>query len=120
MFAESLSGLGQTSARERRPKVDWAQDVAHLLDTRYVDSERVTFVCDNLNTRAKGAFYEAFEPEQTRNYVRRLEFCSTSKHNYGHTRGLFLQDAGHTSACFINTYRNGTSHVYHTKYRNGP
>ena len=80
MFAESLSGLGQTSARERRPKVDWAQDVAHLLDTRYVDSERVTFVCDNLNTHTKGAFY-AFEPEQARNYVRQFEFCSAPKHD---------------------------------------
>ena len=60
--------------------MDWVQEVAHLLDTRYVDSERVTFVCNNLNTHTKRAFYEAFEPEQARNYVRQLEFCYTLKH----------------------------------------
>ena len=37
-------------------------------------------MCDNLNTHTKGAFYEAFEPEQARNYVRRIEFCYTPKH----------------------------------------
>jgi hypothetical protein len=80
MFAEPLSGFRQASARERRTKVDWAQEVAYLLDTRYVEGERVTLVCDNLNTHTKGAFYEAFEPEQARNYVRRIEFCYTPKH----------------------------------------
>ena len=80
MFAEPLSGFRQATARERRTKVDWAQEVAALLDTRYVEAERVTLVCDNLNTHTKGAFYEAFEPEQARRYVRRLEFCYTPKH----------------------------------------
>jgi hypothetical protein len=79
MFAEPLSGFRQARARERRTKVDWAQEVAHLLDTRYVDDEQVTLVCDNLNTHTKGAFYEAFAPEQARNYVRRIEFCYTPK-----------------------------------------
>ena len=55
--------------------------MAHLLDTRHVDSERVTFVCDKLHTHTTGAFYGAFEPEQVRNYVSRLEFCSIPKPN---------------------------------------
>ena len=80
MFAEPLSGFRQARARERRTKVDWAQEVADLLDTRYAESDRVTLVCDNLNTHTKGAFYEAFEPDQARRYVRRLEFCYTPKH----------------------------------------
>ncbi len=80
MFAEPLSGFRQATARERRTKVDWAQEVAHLLDTRYVADERVTLVCDNLNTHTKGAFYQAFEPDQARAYVRRLKFCYTPKH----------------------------------------
>jgi hypothetical protein len=80
MFAEPLSGFRQATARERRTKVDWAQEVAHLLDTRYVNGERVTLVCDNLNTHTKGAFYEAFAPEQARDYVRRIELCYTPKH----------------------------------------
>ena len=64
MFAEPLSGFGQTSARERRTQLAWAQEVTRLLDTRYVDSERATLVCDNLNTHTKGTFYEVFEPER--------------------------------------------------------
>jgi hypothetical protein len=34
----------------------------------------VTLVCDTLNTRAKGAFYEAFEPERARAYLQRFDF----------------------------------------------
>ncbi len=62
MFAEPLSGYRQATARPRRTKVDWALEVAHLLDTRYADCDIVTLVMDNLNTHTKGAFYEAFEP----------------------------------------------------------
>ena len=80
MFAEPLSGFRQASARARRTKKDWALEVAHLLDTRYAQSQTVTLVLDNLNTHTKGAFYEAFEPEQARAYLKRIEFCYTPKH----------------------------------------
>ena len=33
-----------------------------------------------MNTHTKGAFYEAFLPEQARAILRRLEFCPTPKH----------------------------------------
>src|SRR5262245_6449514 len=51
-----------------------------MLDTRYADREHVTLVCDNLNTHTKGAFYEAFEPDRARAYVKRIDFCYTPKH----------------------------------------
>ena len=71
---------GQATARARRTKADWAVEVAGLLEGRYADCEKVTLVCDNLNTHAKGAFYEAFEPTRARQLVRRIEFCYTPKH----------------------------------------
>jgi hypothetical protein len=80
MFAEPLSGFRQATARPQRTKVDWAVEVAGLLDTRYADCDQVTLVCDNLNTHTKGAFYEAFEPQRARRYVQRIEFCYTPKH----------------------------------------
>ena len=80
MFAEPLSGFREATARPRRTKTDWAQEVARLLDTRYADCEYVTLVCDNLNTHTKGAFYEAFAPEVARAYLRRIRFCYTPKH----------------------------------------
>jgi hypothetical protein len=80
MFAEPLSGFRQATARPHRTKDDWAHEVAQLLDTRYVNTLRITLVCDNLNTHTKGAFYEAFPPEKAREYVRRIKFVYTSKH----------------------------------------
>jgi hypothetical protein len=80
MFCEPLAGWREASARERRTKIDWAQEVERLLRTRYADAQKVTLVCDNLNTHTIGAFYEAFEPEQARAIVRRLEFCHTPRH----------------------------------------
>ena len=80
MFTEPLAGWRQVSVRERRTKVDWAIEVARVLEERYTDNELVQLVCDNLNTHTKGAFYEAFEPERARALVRRIEFCYTPKH----------------------------------------
>jgi hypothetical protein len=80
MFCEPLSGWREVSVRERRTKVDWAQEVERLLRTRYASAGEVTLVCDNLNTHTKGAFYEAFEPKRARRLVRRLDFCHTPKH----------------------------------------
>ena len=59
MFCEALSSWRRATARKRRTKVDWAEEVASLLEGRYADCEKITLVCDNLNTRTPGAFYEA-------------------------------------------------------------
>ena len=80
MFCEPLSGWRQVSVRQRRTKVDWAQEVEVLLRTRYASAEKVILVSDNLNTHTKGAFYEVFEPPAARSLVRRLDYCHTPKH----------------------------------------
>ena len=80
MFCEPLSGWRFVSVRDRRTKVDWAQEVENLLRTRYASVEKVILVSDNLNTHTKGAFYETFAPERARTLVRRLEFCHPPKH----------------------------------------
>jgi len=80
MFAEPLSGFRQATARPQRTKSDWAIEVAQLLDTRYANCDRVTLVCDNLNTHTKGAFYAAFPADKAREYVRRIQFVYTPKH----------------------------------------
>ncbi len=80
MFCEPLVGWRQATAREQRTKFDWAQEVASLLDGKYASCDRITLVCDNLNTHTAGAFYEAFPPERARQYVRRIDFCFTPKH----------------------------------------
>jgi hypothetical protein len=80
MFTEPLSGWRQATARPRRTKADWAEEVAFLLEGRYAHCPRITLVSDNLNTHTKGAFYEVFDAERARNLVRRIEFCHTPKH----------------------------------------
>ncbi|HEY5891931.1 MAG TPA: IS630 family transposase [Chthoniobacterales bacterium] len=80
MFCEPLAGWRQVAVRDRRTKVDWAQEVEGLLRTRYAGVEKVILVSDNLNTHTKGAFYETFAPEKARSLVRRVEFCHTPKH----------------------------------------
>lgn len=80
MFCEPLAGWRQVRVRARRTKVDWAVEVAELLQGRYADAEKVILVCDNLNTHTIGAFYEAFEPAMARALVRRLDIRHTPKH----------------------------------------
>ncbi len=80
MVSEPLSGWRQVTVRERRTKLDWANEVEELLRTRYAAAEKVILVCDNLNTHTKGAFYEAFDAVEARSIVRRIEFRHTPKH----------------------------------------
>lgn len=75
MITEPLAGWRDVRVRECKTKVDWANEIANLLEGRYKGCEKIILVCDNLNTHTKGAFYEAFKPERARELVRRLQFC---------------------------------------------
>jgi hypothetical protein len=80
MFTEPLAGWREVAVRPTKTKLDWATEMARLLDGRYADCEKVILVCDNLNTHTKGAFYETFEPQRARQLVRCIEFRHTPKH----------------------------------------
>ena len=80
MFAEPLSGWREVAIRPHKTKVDWAMEMARLMEGRYAKCKTVRLVCDNLNTHTMGAFYEVFEAERARSIVRRVEFHYTPKH----------------------------------------
>ncbi len=80
MFAEPLAGWREVAIRETKTKVDWAVEMASLMEGRYANAERVTGVGDTLNTHTKGSFYESFAPDRARRLVRRIDSCSTPKH----------------------------------------
>lgn len=80
LFQCLMAGWREVAVRERKTKIDWAIEMARLLEGRYAYCDKVILVCDNLNTHTKGAFYEVFEPERARSLVRRIEFCHTPKH----------------------------------------
>ncbi len=48
MFTEPLSGWREAIARSRRTKIEWAIEMAHLLEGRYADCETNTLVCDSV------------------------------------------------------------------------
>ncbi|MBY0231865.1 MAG: transposase, partial [Gemmataceae bacterium] len=80
MSCEPLAGWREVRVRERRTKVDWALEMAALLEGRHATAGKAVLVCDNLDTRTKGAFHDAFEPETARRLFKRLESRQTPKH----------------------------------------
>ena len=80
MFTEPLAGWREVAVRPTKTKIDWAIEMARLMEGRFADCPKVIVVCDNLNTHTPGAFYEAFAPARARELVRRIEFRHTPKH----------------------------------------
>jgi len=80
MLAEPLAGWRKVVIRASKTKIDFAEVMAELLETRYAHCGKVIVVCDNLNTHTKGAFYETFEPERAFALTSRIEFHYTPKH----------------------------------------
>jgi DDE superfamily endonuclease len=80
MFCEPLGGWRRASITDRRTKLDWAQQIKDLVDVHYAQADRITLVMDNLNTHAPASLYEAFEPQEARRLIERLEMVYTPKH----------------------------------------
>lgn len=81
MFVEPLAGWRAAPVTERRTAVDWAQQVQAVVEApRYAEAERITLVCDNLNTHRLASLYEAFEPEEALRLAKKLELVHTPKH----------------------------------------
>ena len=43
-------------------------------------AQKITLVCDNLNTHTKGALYTTFPPEEARRLAKKIEIRHTPKH----------------------------------------
>ncbi len=68
------------SVTDTRTAIDWAQQVKILLDEDYPTATKVRLVMDNLNTHTPASLYKAFEPQEARRLIERLEFHYTPKH----------------------------------------
>jgi len=80
MFYDPFGGKRFVSVTDRRTKIDWATQIKDLLDIRYPDIKKVILVMDNLNTHTGASLYEAFEPQEARRLLDRLEIHYTPKH----------------------------------------
>ena len=80
VMCQPLVGWRTVKTTERRTKVDFAHCMQELVDVHFPDAEVIRVVLDNLKTHTPGALYEAFEPEEARCILRKLEFHYTPNH----------------------------------------
>jgi hypothetical protein len=80
VFFQPLAGRRHVLITEQRTKVDYAHAMRYLVDELFPDAEVVVVVEDNLNTHTPASLYEAFEPEEAKRILNRLEFHHTPKH----------------------------------------
>jgi hypothetical protein len=80
VMCQPLAGWREVKVTQQRQKVDFAHCMKDLVEVHFPEAERIRVVLDNLNTHTAGALYEAFEPEQARRILRKLEFHYTPKH----------------------------------------
>jgi hypothetical protein len=79
MFFNPVAGKRRVSCRDSRTRVDWADEVRHLLDEDYPHARKIKLVCDNLNTHTKASLYAAFPAEEAHRLARRLEILYTPR-----------------------------------------
>lgn len=81
MFVEPLGGWRTVPVTGTKTAIDWADQVKQLVDhPRYREAERITLVCDNLNTHHLASLYQAYEPTEALRLARKLELVHTPKH----------------------------------------
>lgn len=80
MFVEPQAGWRHVQVTDQRTKLDFAQQMKWLIDEKYPEVEVVRVILDNLNTHKPASLYEAFEPEEARRILKKLEFHYTPKH----------------------------------------
>jgi len=79
MFFDPIRGWRRVSCRDSRTRLDWAEEIRRLLDEDYPEAEKVTLVCDNLNTHHIASLYLAFPAAEAHRLARRLEIRYTPR-----------------------------------------
>ena len=80
MIFAPLHGFRQVEVTDRRTSIDFAHICRDLVDIHFPDAQKITLVCDNLNTHTPASLYKAFQPEQARRIAEKLQFHHTPKH----------------------------------------
>jgi transposase len=80
VFFDRHKGWRHVKVTQRKTKIDFAHCMRDLVDTHYPKAKKIRVVLDNLATHTKGALYKAFEPEEARRILDKIEFHYTPKH----------------------------------------
>jgi len=80
IFFDPLAGWRHVDVTNQRTAIDWAYQIRDLVDIYYPQASCISAVQDNLNTHCGASLYKAFEPDEARRILERLEFHETPKH----------------------------------------
>lgn len=80
VFLQPLSGWREIKVTDQRTKKDFAECMKDLVDKHFPDAGKIRLVMDNLNTHRLANLYEAFEPEEARRIIKKIEVHHTPKH----------------------------------------
>ncbi len=80
MVSEPLAGKRSVFVRDCHNRLVWAAIVADIVENKYEDAEKITWVQDNLSAHKPYAMYELFEPERAKAILDKIEFVYTPKH----------------------------------------
>jgi hypothetical protein len=79
LFAAPHLGWRRVSSRDTRTRMDWAEEVCHLLEVDFPQARKVRLVCDNLNTHCKASLYARYDAEKAHRLAQRLEIIFTPR-----------------------------------------
>ncbi len=80
LLTAPLLGWRHVAVTARRTRQDFAQMLHDLTEVHFPDAERITLVCDNLNTHKPGVLCDRYAPALARRSAQRLEWVYTPKH----------------------------------------
>jgi hypothetical protein len=80
LMCEPLRGWRHVHVSARRTRKDYAWCLRELVDVHYPLVKKILLVQDNLNTHDGASLYEAFEPQEARRILDKIEFHYTPKH----------------------------------------
>ncbi len=79
MFYNPIAGWRRVGCRASRTRSDWAEELWQLLEVDYPHAERITLVCDNLNTHDLASLHSTFDAETAHRLARRVRLVHTPK-----------------------------------------
>lgn len=80
MIVEALAGPREVLLEEDHSSQTYAKVIAHLLEERYPQAQKITLVEDNRSAHKRSALYEVYAPERARRIIQKLELVRTPKH----------------------------------------
>lgn len=80
VFLDAKRPWRHVKTTDQRTKHDFAECMKELADDHYPEATLIRVVMDNLSTHKPAALYEAFEANEARRILRKLEFHYTPKH----------------------------------------